>query len=208
MWSGLLFIFALAGTGALAADEDDDFEFDAPKTSGPKKPTPPVDDDLDELESPDWQPSRADLDDDPPEDDRDLRGLGEERDAPRCPDPAPKISATGKAPLADNYPVQIVARDLDAVTLELPVLVSQSRADWNGADGWLVAEVLVNGSKVAESRSRLIRDGLAELSPSLLWIKAQVPVSQPSGAIEVKVSLSPDGGQPRALFTRKAEYKL
>ena len=148
------------------------------------------------------------LDDDPewdidrPED----AGLGEDEPPTNLRSrPAVRPSAVGKMPLADNYPLSVIDADLEAVVIELPVLISQRRADLS-SEFWLIGEVYLDGAKVSESRALVTAAGAAELSPSFVWIKAQAPIAESSGSVEVRVSKQEVGGANHPLFTRKAAY--
>lgn len=212
-------------------DIDDDDEFGpapakpAPKKSGSKGgkdegggPMPEGDD-----EDPEWDAPREPrpaggggggdrFDDDPDFDDPEL--------APEKPKPAPAakpaaasgparlaLNISGKAPLTDAFPGQVVAKDVDAVVIELPVLVAARGAD-HKADYWLIAEINVGSVKVGELRSWVSKAGIADLGPTLVWLKAHVPVVDTAGAISLKVSSQPEGGAPKALFTKSIAYSL
>ena len=176
----------------VAQDDDDDFEFDA-GAAGVKavkaEARPELDGD-DELGGDDEDPTDA---------------------SPRPgggPGPL-NLGITGKAPLADNYPIKVVNKELDAVVIELPVLLAPTRADFKEADFWLIAEISANGKAVSETRQKISASGIAEEGPSFYWVKALVPVGAPEGSVEVKVSrAAADGSAPAVLFTRKGDYKL
>lgn len=155
-----------------------------------------------------------DFDEDPPDD------LG--RPAPRKPEaakPAPRaappagparltLKTAGKEPLSGAYGLSVVALDVDAVVVEIPVLVAASGAGYAGGEFMVVAEFLLGGKKVGESRHLVSADTIADLGPTVLWVKQHVPVSDPSGRIEVKVSRVDAEDPPSALFTQRVDYKL
>lgn len=146
-------------------------------------------------EDPEWDIDR-------PED----AGLGEDEPPMSLQSrPVVRPSAVGKTPLADNYPLEIIDADLEAVVVELPVLISQRRVDVGG-EYWLIGEVYLDGVKVSESRAFVTPAGAADLSPSFVWIKAQAPIAESSGSVEVRVSKQEVGGANHPLFTRTAGY--
>ncbi len=134
--------------------------------------------------------------------------------------PAPKAAAApagparltlkvaDKDPLTGAFPAGVVAIDVDAVVVELPVLVARSGGDFKGGEFWLVAEVLVGGKKVGEARHLVTKAAIADLGPTVVWLKQHVPVIDPKGDITVKVSRIDGEDPPAALFTKKAAYKL
>jgi hypothetical protein len=117
------------------------------------------------------------------------------------------LATTGKAPLGDHYPATIVAKDIDAVIVELPVLVAATPTDFK-ADFWLITEVLVEDRKVAESRHYVTRASVAELGPTVVWSKSHVPVAERAGAVEIRVSKMADESTPKPLFTKTVDYAL
>jgi hypothetical protein len=145
-------------------------------------------------EDPDWDTeSPADI------------GLGEDepRQAPGARSVVP--SASGCTPLADNYPLEIARAGLDTIVVELPVLVSQRRSEVSG-EFWLIGEVYLDGRRISESRSLVTAAATPEDSPGFVWIKAQAPIIESDGTVEVRLTRQEVGGASRALFTRKASY--
>lgn len=118
------------------------------------------------------------------------------------------VDTVGKKVLADNYAIRVVSTDMGSVVIELPVLVSQSPDDVGAEEYWLVGEVLVDGNKVAETRALVNVGAVAELGPSVVWLKAFAPVNNPAGQVSVKVSKALGAAAPAALFTRVGAYKL
>lgn len=127
--------------------------------------------------------------------------------APAGPGPLP-YDVLGKAPLGDNYALEVVHVDRDAVVVELPVLVAYTR----GAvpEGFqIVAELSVDGTRAATSRHLVTPDGVALASPTFAFLKLQAPVTNPTGEVQITVSKADlDGGNPTELFTRAAPYAL
>lgn len=117
------------------------------------------------------------------------------------------FSTKGKAALADNFPAKVVARDLDAVVVELPVLVASKPADFS-ADYWLITEVMVADRKVAESRHLVTRTSVADMGPTVVWSKSHVPVLERTGSIELRVSQESVDGNATPLFTKTVAYEL
>lgn len=127
--------------------------------------------------------------------------------AARIPGPI-DLDVAGKTPLADNYPVQVVAVDRDDVVIELPVLLAKARAAV--PKGFLViAEVYVGDTKVNEAREVVLPASLAESGPSFAWLKMMAPVTDKQGEIKVTVKKANlDGTGATALFTRATPYTL
>ncbi len=162
---------------------------------------------------------------DPPEEPREVDPFEDDPPEPKpapkpvAPKPAPKpeaatggparisLDTAGKKALADNWPATLVGRDIDAVVVELPLLVAAKAAD-HKADYWVVTEVLIGDVKVSESRHLVTKGGIAELGPSFIWIKAHVPVADPTGQIRLKLSRMTEGQAAVPLFDRSVAYKL
>ena len=117
------------------------------------------------------------------------------------------LSTKGKSPLTGSYPAVVVATDLDAVVLELPVLVARQAVD-HIEDYWLIAEVYIDERKVGENRNFVGRSGVSDLGPTFVWIKTQAPVLDSSGVIELRVTKMELSGDKSPLFTKKASYRL
>lgn len=146
-------------------------------------------------------PSADPLDADPPE------GAGGASRPSAGPALGLGFSTKGKAVLGDNFPAKVVARDLDAVVIELPVLVASKPADF-AADYWLITEVLVADRKVAESRHLVTRASVADMGPTVVWSKSHVPVLERAGSIELRVSQESIDGNAAPLFTKTVGYEL
>lgn len=175
--------------------------------------------DPDEGPGDDEDPDDLGPDDDegPPDDDLGLDPAPKKGSTAGTPKPAEpakagklKVAVSDKtAPLADNYPAEVVAADADTVVIELPVLVARKAAEHKTTeDFWLVAEVVVGGRKVGEARHQVTKAGVADLSPTLVWFKVQAPVMEAEGAVELKVSRVGKDGVAKPLFTRAVKYKL
>jgi hypothetical protein len=131
------------------------------------------------------------------------------RAAPPAGRQAPKgLDTDGKSPLAGSFRATVVMVDVDAVTVELPVLVAQNASSWSDAEYWLVAEYSVQGKKVGEARHLVSAAHLSDLAPSIAWLKAQVPVLEQEGEVEVKVSKMGADGSPSELFSKRVSYTL
>lgn len=107
-------------------------------------------------------------------------------------DPTDDLSAADRAslmrPLADNYPLAVVARTRGQVTVELPVLVAQTAEDFSGEDYWVIAQVVVNGTVTAESQQLVTRRGISAFGPTKAWFKLEAPLEGPESDVEVRVS--------------------
>ncbi len=174
--------------------EDPDWDIDEPLLDEPpiRSTTPALDED------PDW-------DIDGPDDLDDLRpAQSEDPPAPRA-GLGPPVG--DRAPLADNYPLQIVGTDMGAVVVELPVLIAKQSSDINGSY-WLIANIKVDGQPVGESRQHISPTSASALGPSFVWFKSMVPAVETPGTIEIAVSIQPEGNDPVTLFTRSTELGL
>ena len=154
-------------------DEDPDWDMDSPSSDLPEEDSEDPDWDMDspsdELPELDSEDPSEDFDE--PEDDLlmpeeaasvDIRGRKEDRGI--------MLDTEGKKPLSGNYPLQIVSKDLDAIVVELPVLLTQARSDFQ-EDFWIMTEVRVNGNRTGESRQLVTSASLSDLAASFAWIK-------------------------------------
>lgn len=117
------------------------------------------------------------------------------------------LDTDGKAPLTDAFDASVVGTDVDAVVVELPVLVARSAATWDDGDYWLVAEFSIKGKKVGEARHLVTKAGIADLAPTITWVKSQVPVLDAKGTVVVAVSQQTLSGS-KALFKKSVGYQL
>ena len=203
-------------TDAFDTEDDDEEQWDVPDEAkldaegdDPDEGFGPVDEDPDGGLGDD--PDEG-LDEDPDEGfdaEPDFEVEAPARPAAPAPRSAPKgLDTDGKAPLAGSFGAKVVMVDVDAVTVELPVLVAQSASSWSDGDYWLVAEFAVAGKKVGEARHLVSSAHLSDLAPSIAWLKAQVPVLEQAGEVEVKVSKLATDGSPSALFSKRVPYTL
>lgn len=197
----LLCLLTLLGP-AWAQDDDDEFDFleDGDKAAASQKAQGVSANDFDAYDA---------------EDDADLADFKlapvEAPAPPPPPAPAPKAlpyATDGKAPLADNYPAQVVATASGAVVVELPVLVALKPGDVS-AEFWLVTEAWVGGKRVAETRQLVSAATLAQGGATFAFVKLLAPVSDAAGALELRVGRAATAaGAPKPLFTRKVDYKV
>ena len=117
------------------------------------------------------------------------------------------VATKGMKPLADNYPATIVGKDLDAVVVELPILVAGKPTDVEG-DYWIITEIRVEDRKVGESRHSVSRSTVADMGPTLVWLKSVVPVLERAGEVELRVSQKAEGADAAPLFTKTVSYEL
>jgi len=178
-----------------------------------KPPTPPPEDVEEEDPEIDDESGLAPLPPEPfetfePDEDEARPGASAAADATGVPGIG--LEVMGRRPLAANWEPRIVAVERGAVVVEMPVLVCLSREDLGGGTFWLVSEAVVDGTEVAETRQRVAPEGVAESGPSFVFVKVQVPVAAPSGAIEIRVSRAPGTGDAAAerLFSRSLTYAL
>jgi hypothetical protein len=117
------------------------------------------------------------------------------------------VDTSNATPLADNWAPTVVVSDRDAVVVDMPVLYALTKQDFEGSAYWLVAEVYVDGKKVAEGRASVTREAVADKGPSVQFFRLFAPVVGASGVLEVKVSRAPQSGKATLLFTRSVAYK-
>lgn len=117
------------------------------------------------------------------------------------------VETKGKRALSDNFPAVVVGRDLDAVVVELPILVANKPTD-HKADYWLIVDVMIADRKVGEQRYWVAENTIAEMGPTLVWCKAHVPVSGRTGKVRLKVSKVVGSADPSELFVQTVEYAL
>ena len=68
----------------------------------------------------------------------------------------------------------------------------------------MVADFYLDGLKVAESRHLFTESGASDAGPTYAWLKAPIPIENPTGTAEVRVFAAPAGKKERLLFVRKA----
>jgi len=199
-----------------SSDDDDDLDVGTltkgtPTAADKKKKdatstTPTLGTDEDEPE--DEEGGLQDLGDDPPAVLGDLEAESAHTVAqPHMPGPI-DLDVAGKSPLADNYALNVVAIDRDAVVVELPVLVASSRA--SVTTGFqLIGEVYVGTTKVGEVRQVVMPTSLAEFGPSFAFLKVSAPVVEKAGEVKIVVKeAAMDGSAAKELFTRVTPYQL
>lgn len=129
----------------------------------------------------------------------------------RVPDPEPALplpySVVGRKPLADNYSASVVFADRDSVVAELPVLVARNPSDFT-ADFWLIGELWVSGTKVAETRQWVNSASLAQSGPTVAFLKMMAPIPATSGELEFKVFKSADGEAREDLFRNVLPFQI
>jgi len=113
----------------------------------------------------------------------------------------------GLAPLGDHFPLTIVKREADSAIIELPILVANRIQDHAGKDFWIIADILVDGQRVGESRHLVTGNSIAATGSTFVWIKATAPLDAPDGTIGVKISYAPVRGSETPLFTRSVSYR-
>ena len=118
------------------------------------------------------------------------------------------LETSGKMPLVGNYNGTIVVKDIDSLVVELPVLVARDSSDYVGGEYWIAAEVTVDGKRVTESRQLVTRASVADLGPTVIWMKSNVPVNSDRGSVEIKVSKISSTGNIQSLFTKNVDYSL
>lgn len=127
--------------------------------------------------------------------------------APKGPGPI-NLEVAGREPLADNYPLQVVAVDRDAVVVELPVLVASSSNTVE--EGFLlIAEVFSDDERVSRIEQRIEPNSLATFGPSFSFFRVMAPVSDKEGQVTIKVSKTDlEGQNATELFSRATPYAL
>lgn len=130
-----------------------------------------------------------------------------QREAEKAASTAMPVNTAGAKPLADNWAPSVVVSDRDAVVVDMPVLYALTKKDFDGTAYWLVAEVFADGKKVAEARTNVTKDAVADKGPSVQFFRLFAPVGASAGVLEVKVSRTPQGGKSELLFTRSVKYQ-
>ncbi|MEQ1569229.1 MAG: hypothetical protein ABMA64_26570 [Myxococcota bacterium] len=123
------------------------------------------------------------------------------------------VDPAGKQPLADNYDIAFTAVSPTHVVVELPVLVSFTRATFtndhpNGIE--LVAEITSGTTKLVQ-RQQIRAESLLELAPTVSFFKAAIPTAAPAPEVRYVVKVielppaaakAPPPAAPKELFAR------
>lgn len=133
--------------------------------------------------------------------------IAAERAAEKVTSTAMPVNTAGAKPLTDNWAPSVSVSDRDAVVVDMPVLYAMSKKDFDGTAYWLVAEVFADGKKVAEGRTNVTKEAVADKGPSVQFFRLFAPVGAAAGVLEVKVSRTPQGGKSELLFTRSVKYQ-
>jgi hypothetical protein len=176
-------------------------------------------DEDEEDEAINWTPPTGAVDDDGGEDpdealnDIDAGSFHSPADELDEDDPAEDLSPADRiaimTPLADNFPLTLVAKSPDQVTVELPVLVAQGSRDFAGEAYWLVAQVVVNGTAISEGRHLITQNSISSIGPTKVWFKLAAPVDGPEADVVVRVSHAPTrGGRAEPLFSRSISIRM
>ena len=170
------------GPAALGADPLDDDEIDVLIAPAPA-PAGGGDD---------WGVGRSDTNDLKLDDDLGMQDFVAEQKKKAPPPVWFHLDVAGKAPLADNYDVQIDAYNPSFVVVELPVLVSITRATFktdhpNGVQ--LVAEV-TSGPLRRVITETIPPEAVFEALPTFVFFKTAVPSNAPTGEIRYVVKLA------------------
>lgn len=112
------------------------------------------------------------------------------------------LDVAGKEPFADNYPLNVVSVDRDAVVVELPVLIGRSRVGFE-QPFVISGEVSVGGTQVSTVRMDIGEQSLADFGPSFVFLKVLVPVADKGG--EITLTVKKDDVE---LFARSVPYSL
>lgn len=130
-------------------------------------------------------------------------------EVPKGPSTRLPVDLNGKTVLADNWAPTIVATDVDAVLLEVPVLYASNGTGFDGTAYWLVAEVYADGKKITESRTQVSKESVSPKGASVQFFRLFAPVAAPTGVLEVRVSKLPTAApKPSLLFVRTVNYTL
>jgi len=113
------------------------------------------------------------------------------------------------SPFADNYPLKIVQREMDSIVVELPILIANGGMDFDSAGVWIIADVMVNGHRVAQNRQLVTKEAVAELGATHVWVKAAAPIDGPEASVEVRVSkTNANGSRTEPLFSRSVAIRM
>lgn len=191
-------------------DDEEDGEVEAPSWVAPGLAIGTDTDVPDEDEDEDL--SGPMLDDEDEDEDPSGPMLGDE-DEDEDEDPIGDLSVADRAammqPLADNFAMSLVSKQRNHVTVELPVLVAQSTADFKGQDYWVIAQVIVNGTPISEGRHLITRSSIAESGPTKVWFKLSAPVRGPESDVEVKIShQATKSNRVKPLFSRSLTIQM
>lgn len=116
-------------------------------------------------------------------------------------------SMFGMTPFSDNYPLKVVQRDGATVVVELPVLVAKNNAGFQNV--WIVADVIVDGHTVAQSRQYVTQAAVSDFGPTHVWVKTAVPIEGPEAMVEVHISrAATSGGRTEPLFSRSVPVRM
>ncbi|MBL8615961.1 MAG: hypothetical protein JNM72_10170 [Deltaproteobacteria bacterium] len=184
------------GAPAPSEGDDEDPEWDAPREAAPRA-----------SEGFDGDPDFDDPELAPPPKPKPAAAATAPKPAAASGPPAIRLDTAGKKPLGDHYPAAVVGKDVDSVVIELPLLIAAKTGDVT-ADGWVGAEAFLAGKKVAETRVFVSKAGVADLGPTFAWLKVQVPVSEQSGTVELRLSKIAGAGAAEPLFTKAVPYKM
>jgi len=213
---------SLCAPVAFAGPDDDDDEIDllsddAPEVANPDQvggvdigePEPDMVEDIEPMsDTPSDEPPTdylGDIAEDP--DDDFMPDFTEpdrkEASRPATQGPGPiSLDVAGKEPLADNYPINVVAVDRDAVVVELPVLIGRSRVEFE-EPYTLTGQVFVGDTQVGTVSASITDKSLADFGPSFVFLKVLAPVADPEGQVTIKVQKGDE-----ELFARSVPYAL
>lgn len=194
--------------GGLEGDLIDD-EFDAdPEWDAPAEPEI-----IDDMEDPpdDMESGPSDFDEDPPDDfSRPTRAPAAAPKPAAAPAGPQRLSlkVADKEPLSGAFEPSIVAIDVDAIVVELPILVATSGSQFSFDAAGISTEVFVAGKAVAKTTQTVNRASVADLGPTILWPKMHIPVTESKGTLEFRVSSISEDGAATELFTKSVDYRL
>ena len=119
---------------------------------------------------------------------------------------APVIS---KKPLSDNFPIRVLGHEPDALLIELPLLIVNEPSEFDGRAFWVIVEIFVDGTKVADHRQIVDKSTITTMGPTHAWVKAMVPIPTPQGQLDLRVSrLYTEGNIAEGMFVRSIRYGL
>ncbi|MGB0638934.1 MAG: hypothetical protein ACPGTU_06365 [Myxococcota bacterium] len=122
---------------------------------------------------------------------------------------AEAVPVLTKKPLSDNFPLRILGHEPDALLIELPLLIVNKPSEFDGRSFWVIVEIFVDGTKVADHRQIVDKTTITTMGPTHAWVKAMVPIPSPQGQLDLRVSrLYTEGNISEGMFVRSVRYGI
>jgi len=122
-------------------------------------------------------------------------------------DKARSATESKLAPLGAHFPIRILGHEPDALLIEIPMLVAESREDLDGEGYWLIVEFFLEGKKVGDHRIMVEENTLATMGPTHAWVKTMIPTPSPQGEITIRVlRMDRASSEVRPMFERTLKF--